>query len=343
MFTATDFRYPSEHRILAITSAVMVLALLITTPFTLGATVTLFLIAFGLNYVFIRAKIEGLKRSAVRVGPTQFPEIKVIVDECANRIGVPADTEVFISQSPVLNAFAVGVGRPHSIVLYSALVQALDQDELKSVIGHEMGHIKFGHTGLLTLVGQLGSQTFGIPLIGDLIRYAFLFWMRATEFTADRAGLVACGRLEKAIATEIKLGVGPELARRIDLRELARQARESQGSLLGMLGEMEGTHPMMTTRIQKMIEFAASEVFRRARPDGDITFEGVEHWQPSPAPGSAAQNVVCPQCGLPATSPTAAFCARCGTRLAREPRQCSRCQEPAEAAWKVCPRCGNPL
>jgi hypothetical protein len=185
----------------------------------------------------------------------------------------------------------------------------------------------------------LGSQTFGIPLIGDLIRYAFLFWMRATEFTADRAGLVACGRLEKAITTEIKLGVGPELARRIDLRELARQARESQGSLLGTLGEMEGTHPMMTTRIQKMVEFAFSDIFRRVRPDGDISFEGAEHWQPPPPPGE----VVCSNCGQPVTSPTATFCAHCGTRLIQEPRKCSQCQEPIEATWKVCPRCGNRL
>jgi Zn-dependent protease with chaperone function len=343
LFTSIDYRYPTEHRILAITVIVMVLTLLLTTPLTLGATFTFFLLASGLNYLFIRARVEGLKRSAVRVGTTQFSEIKTIVDECSSRLGIPSDVEVFISQSPVLNAFAVGVGRPYSIVLYSALVQALDPEELKSVIGHEMGHIKFSHTSLLTLVGQLGSQTFGIPLIGDLIRYTFLFWSRATEFTADRAGLVACGRLEKSITTEIKLGVGPELAKRIDLRELARQARESQGSLLGTIGEMEGTHPMMTTRIQKMVMFAYSDFFLRVRPDGNVNFEGVEHWQPAATSGLIPQNIVCGNCGKPTTGPTVTFCAYCGTPLVQEQRKCPKCQEPLEATWKVCPRCGNKL
>ncbi|MCX7683384.1 MAG: M48 family metallopeptidase [Anaerolineae bacterium] len=338
MFTSIDYRYPTEHRTLAITVAVMVVALLITTSATLGAMLMFLLLGFGLNYLVIRTKVEGLKRSAVRIGPTQFPEIKAIVDECVNRIGVPIDTEVYISQSPVLNAFAVGVGRPYAIVLHSALVQALDEDELRYVIGHEMGHIKFGHTGLLTLVGQLGSQTSGIPLVGDLIRYGFLFWMRATEFTADRAGLVACGRLEKAIATQLKLGVGPELASRIDLRELARQARESQGSPLGALGEMESTHPMMTTRIQKIVEFAFSDIFRRVCPDGDTSFRDAVHWYPPPTPSLTTPNVACPNCRRPLLRPMAIFCPHCGIRL-----RCSQCQEPVEATWKVCPRCGNRL
>ncbi len=337
-----DYRYPTEIQTLVITVIVLLAALALTTPFTVGVTAILFVVGFALNYLFVRTQIEGLKRRAVRVTATQFPEIKALVDECAHRVGVPADTEVYIKYSPVMNALAMGVGKPYSIVLHSALVESLDPDELKSVIGHEMGHIKFGHTTLLTLVGQLGSQTFGIPLVGDLIRYVFLFWSRSAEFTADRAGLVAVGRLDRAVATEVKLAVGPELAKRVDMRELARQARESRGNLLGTLGEMDGTHPMMTSRIQKMVDFAASETFGRLRPDmRGINFQEARAWQPA-VPIYAAGNTACPACGKLTTSPMATFCMHCGAKLG-QPGQCPQCQTALEPAWKVCPRCGMRL
>jgi|GEM_PF-244012 len=335
-----DYRYPTEIRTLLVTILVLTVALLLTTPFTVGATLVLFVLGVGLNYLIVRSQIESLKRRAVRVTATQLPEINALVDECARRVGLPAGTEVYVKYSPVMNASAMGVGKPYSIVLNSALVEALGPDELKSVIGHEMGHIKFGHTALLTLVGQLGSQTFGLPLVGDLIRYVFLFWSRAAEFTADRAGLVAVGRLDRAVATEVKLAVGPDLAQRVDLRELARQAREARGSLLGTLGEMESTHPMMTTRIQKMVDFAASETFARLRPDmRAVNFQEADAWQlEQPTLSSGG---VCPQCGNPLLK-GAAFCMRCGAR-AHTPRRCLQCHTPLEAAWKICPRCGKAI
>lgn len=282
MPSQVDYRYPTEHRTYTITLVVIAISLFFFTTISFGTLLIIFLIGFGLNYLFIRIETEGLKRSAVRVSETQFPEIKALVDECHQHIDIPSDTQVFVSYSPTMNAYAMGVGQPYSIILYSALVEALDADELKSVIGHEMGHIKFKHTVLLTLVGQLGEQSFGMPLVGTLIRYSFMFWTRTTEFSADRAGLVACGRLDKAISAEVKLAVGPELAKQVDMNALAQQAKETHGNILGTLGEMGGTHPMMTTRIQQMVDFTFSDDFMQLRPDViNAHFGEMEHWQPA--------------------------------------------------------------
>ena len=43
-----------------------------------------------------------------------------------------------------LYAFAIGMEK-HTIVITSGLVELLEDDELRFVIGHELGHIKSGH------------------------------------------------------------------------------------------------------------------------------------------------------------------------------------------------------
>jgi Zn-dependent protease with chaperone function/RNA polymerase subunit RPABC4/transcription elongation factor Spt4 len=313
-----DYRYPNEHQTLVITITAIVIALLLFSTVSLGAFFVLTAMLVGLNYLVIRVKAEGTMRSALHVSERQRPDIYALVNECRRYVDIPSDTRVFIIQSPILNAYAFGLGKPYSIVLHSALIKNLDRDELKSVIGHEMGHIKFGHTNILSLIGVLGGQTFGIPLVGMLIRYAFLFWERTTEFTADRAGLVACGHLDKAVSTELKLGVGPELAEEVDMRELAQTWRAEKGNILGTFGEMQSTHPMMLTRIQKMIEFGTSEAYRHVRPDAATEFKGAADWTEAP----------------PAQQQIAALSAE---------QACESCHNRIQSHWKVCPYCGHQL
>jgi Zn-dependent protease with chaperone function len=311
-----DYQYPKEHQTLLITIGAIIVALFVFSTVSLGVFFVMATIAVGINYLFIRAKAEGTMRSALRVSDRQRPDIKVLVDECMRHVDISPDTRVFITQSPILNAYAFGLGKPYSIILNSALVKHLDADELKCVIGYEMGHIKFGHTNLLSLIGTLGGETFGIPGIGMLIRYAFLFWERASEFTADRAGLVACGRLDKAISTELKLGVGPELAEEVDMRELAQTWRAEKGNILGAFGEMQGTHPMMLTRIQQIIEFGTSDAYRYLRPDAVIDFAEAADWLDAPPvrhPPLQTEGV------------------------------CSSCRNCIVPNWKVCPHCGTRL
>ena len=85
----------------------------------------------------------------------------------------------------------------------------MDADELRFIIGHEMGHVALGHTWLNSLVGGMA----GIPSSSTssaILTLAFLSWNRTCELSADRAGLLACGSLDKAVSSLIKLVAGPE-------------------------------------------------------------------------------------------------------------------------------------
>jgi Zn-dependent protease with chaperone function len=195
------------------------------------------------------------------ITPTQFARLYPMVQELRDRFALPR-TRVFVIQSPVLNAFAFGFREPYAIVLHSALIDAMDELELKSVVGHEMGHIKFGHTRLSVLLGGLDFEGVPLPfplnLAAGARAFLFLWWQRCQELTADRAGIVACGRPSKTISSLVKLGIGPTMYPHVNIDDLARQAadlRQGWWRLWGFLGQASATHPFMINRIQAVVDF----------------------------------------------------------------------------------------
>src|SRR5574342_723524 len=78
--------------------------------------------------------------NAVRVGPTQFPLLHTLMTEVSATMDWSDPVEVYVTQTPFVNAGAVGVDRPF-IILNSGAVGRLDPDELRSLLGHELGHV----------------------------------------------------------------------------------------------------------------------------------------------------------------------------------------------------------
>ncbi|NJL10726.1 MAG: M48 family metalloprotease, partial [Calothrix sp. SM1_7_51] len=78
---------------------------------------------------------------AVAVSPQQYPQIYAVGEDCAKRLGIGIP-QIFVYFSPVLNGYTIATDNvAPMIVLSSALVEALSEQELKFVIGHECGHI----------------------------------------------------------------------------------------------------------------------------------------------------------------------------------------------------------
>ncbi|MEW5308533.1 MAG: hypothetical protein WDW38_000485 [Sanguina aurantia] len=65
-------------------------------------------------------------------------------------IGMP---EVAIYEAPEMNAFATGMSRNNALVAVSSgLLQQMDREQVKAVLGHEIGHIANGDMVTLTLI-----------------------------------------------------------------------------------------------------------------------------------------------------------------------------------------------
>ncbi len=139
----------------------------------------------------IRLLFQG---NAVRVGPTQFPKLWTIHTEVVTTFDWPVVPELFVSQTPVFNAGAYGVDAPF-IVIHSAALEMLDDDELRVLVAHEMGHVVSGHALYRTIAAIILAVSFSaLPFLAGValwpIRLAILEWSRKAELSSDRAGLL---------------------------------------------------------------------------------------------------------------------------------------------------------
>jgi hypothetical protein len=95
------------------------------------------------------------------------------------------------------------------------LIDAIETEELRYVLGQALGHICFGHCRMTLLVG--GEQS-ALPAvlswIASLRDVIFAGYRRAGVMTGDRAGMLACGDIRKAIRTQIKISRHQSIFRR---------------------------------------------------------------------------------------------------------------------------------
>jgi len=96
---------------------------------------------------------ENLKRkqilsNSVQVGLHQRPDLYEALEE-VQRLHPPVKINLFITQNPIMNAYTFDYDEPYTMVLTSSLVEKLTEVEIMAVIGHEMGHILFGHVQIL--------------------------------------------------------------------------------------------------------------------------------------------------------------------------------------------------
>jgi Zn-dependent protease with chaperone function len=257
----TAYRYPGEHFILLATLALVGGVIALTAAATVCASVIFILAFILLSFYSTRSHHQALLRSARQVTPQNTPQLAEIAQDGIDRLQ-PGEVQLFLAPNRELNAYTFGLDTPKVVVLYSALLQVMDRDELLFILGHELGHVALGHTWLNSLVGGIA----GIPSsssVGMLMTLAFLWWNRACEYSADRAGLLACGKPEKAISALVKLAAGPQADTPVELAQAYRQIDAEDDTWMGGLNEALATHPMLIRRIRQIRAYAGTAEYRR--------------------------------------------------------------------------------
>jgi Zn-dependent protease with chaperone function len=237
------------------------------------------------EFIYERPQFVYHMGNSIQVGPRQYPTLYGIFRECVRDLDVYPEPTLFVSQNPVVNAYSLGKEHPY-IVINTGLLDILNETEIRSVIAHELGHIKCEHTILIQMAiwainfaSTLGEMTMGLGnLIGSGLIFAFYEWRRKAELSADRASLLVMDDLNPVMYSMMKIaGVSHQFSHECHLDEFIKQSQNYQELDDDNLNQLykfllyngaQGmmlSHPFPVERLSYLREWAVSREYQQIR------------------------------------------------------------------------------
>lgn len=211
--------------------------------------------------------------TAVRVDDKQFRTLHQLRADCVRILDAPTTPEMFVLQSPQVNAFTIGMDRPF-IVLTTGLIELMDTEELRFVVGHELGHALSGHAVYRTMLMHLLriSSSFGwMPVGGWALRAivaALMEWSRKSELSGDRAGLLCGQDVEASVRVHMKTAGGAWLTEMNHGAFLAQaddyeRSGDLRDGVLKLLNLELQSHPFSVLRAAELRRWIQSGEYER--------------------------------------------------------------------------------
>lgn len=194
--------------------------------------------------ILVNASFIG---NALQVDANSLPGFHKILNDLAEKLSIKKP-KLYIIQSPEPNAYTLGLLNP-SIIITSGLLDIVDENELRFIIGHEMGHVLFKHYFINTFISPAGNRIFGAT-------YIFGFWSRLAEYSADKVGLYCSGSIDDALSALMKISVGLKTFKKMDVGHFIKQVHNIDDPF-EKLGETISDHPYSVKRIYNLVQFYA--------------------------------------------------------------------------------------
>src|SRR5215213_10744321 len=207
----------------------------------------------------------GIRGSAVRLSRQQFPDIYAVKEDFVRRLGLKRDPEIYLmSGNGVLNAFAASTFGYDFVVIHSELFSNTyekNKDALAFIIGHELGHLRLGHTRLWYQLST--AYVDWVPLLGG-------FLSRAREFSCDRHGAYLAPQGEEGL---VLLAAGRYVYKQVNVEELLEQARRFRG-FWPVLAQLPQSHPFTVRRLRSLYDLGLFEARQeRSASEGVVAAE----------------------------------------------------------------------
>jgi Zn-dependent protease with chaperone function len=208
---------------------------------------------------------------AIRVDHRQYPRVHRLFAESAATLDLRELPELYVQYDRTLNGMCIGLSKPF-IVVNSGALEILDDDELRQLLGHELGHLMSGHAVYRTMLIVLTNWAVALAWLplGSLAIRAIVMslreWWRKAELSADRAGLLAGQDPNAALRLAMKLAGGGDLSE-VDTTTFLEQAAEYERSgdlrdsvikLRSLLGR---THPVPVARAAALRQWIDSGAY----------------------------------------------------------------------------------
>jgi heat shock protein HtpX len=237
--------------------------------------------------------------NAQEIGPQDAPEFYGIVQQLAQRAGLPMP-RVYLIDEEQPNAFATGRDPEHAAVAATTgLLNRLSREEIAGVMAHELSHVHHRDTLIMTVAATLsgaigmlasfggmmggGRDENGRPLVNPLVGIAMMILApmaamlvqmaisRSREYEADRLGAELVGQPLWLASALAKLHAGTQ-----QIPNHAAQANPATAHMyianplaaVGGMASLFSTHPPMEERIARLEQMAHGGQPQRHAPLG---------------------------------------------------------------------------
>ena len=240
--------------------------------------------------------------SKLQVGPRQMPHLYALLVEVCSMLQIDVP-DLYIEENPERVSYVCGIESPF-VVIDSGAIDHLTPNELKVLLAHECGHILCQHNLFLMLADVVLGMKGGVPsvagsiLVTDAMKWALAYWLRRSEYSADRVAAFVMNDADVVARTMMRLAFGwARFMTDVNMDEFLRQAEEydkvingiGKGSVLENWIVRDFVRPYPAIRAAQVVDW-----FRQAdavadpslEVKGGVDCEGLVETRPSIAKAS---------------------------------------------------------
>lgn len=205
-----------------------------------------------------RSRMEG---HCMKVDKEILPDFCALCQDVKKRLNFKDAVDFYVTGDSTLNAFSVAAedeDHPHIVNINSAMFDLMSEEELRFVIGHELGHIMNKDSALKRLIYFVFPPDNTNPPI--TLQYKIRLHDQLAELVADRYGFLANGNLNACVTAFYKLSSGLDLAKMsVSIDALLADNRKRLDYFMKGKGLSRYDHPVNPIRVQAINLFATAK------------------------------------------------------------------------------------
>ena len=202
-----------------------------------------------------RSRMEG---HCMKVDKEILPDFYALCQDVKKRLNFKDAVDFYVTGDSTLNAFSVAAedeDHPHIVNINSVMFDLMSEEELRFVIGHELGHIMNKDSALKRLIYFVFPPNNTHPPI--TLQYKIRLHDQLAELVADRYGFLANGNLNACVTAFYKMSSGLDLAKMsVSIDALLADNRKRLDYFMKGKGLSRYDHPVNPIRVQAINLFA---------------------------------------------------------------------------------------
>lgn len=208
-----------------------------------------------------RSILEG---HSFKVEEGTLPHYYNMFHEIKEKLCFEGDIDFYITGDSSVNAFSIcsmNPEEPNIINVNSSLIELMTDNELRFVVGHEMGHLINGNTKLTRLINFVYPGDAEAPVT---LQYKIRLWGQLNELIADRYGFLAMPDINVCISAFFKMASGLDFEKmKVNIDKFIEENRKRLDFFRNDKGLNFDVHPVNPIRVEALFDFSRSVFFKK--------------------------------------------------------------------------------